>query len=242
MLISQLYFLKRFNFVNRFSVIYPTPQSEIVSINIRKISVVITLHIYGLLIILSYLGLTDHSVTGVQHGEYTSMFKATSSPDPMDNCNTITTLQPHQSSAGSRYDTSYPSTGSNGGSYWPPAAASHPLSYPNYYTGNSSSASATTSNPQNSYLNPPMVLYPSSLYSTVNQNQIHLHLHHNDIKPIEQYGEDVTAIVGGNNVTISSGGSRGIEIGILPHNQGGDEVISRYNERQHGDPSVWRPY
>lgn len=174
------------------------------------------------------------------------MFKTTS-PEPLDNCNTMTALQPHQGS-NTRYDTTYPTSGASS-TYWAPNTASHHHSYPNYYPGNSTLASATTTNPQNAYLNPPppppappsMVLYPS-LYSTVNQNQIHLHLHHNDIKPIDQYSEDVTAIVGGNNVTISSGGSRAIEIGILQHNQVPDDVISRYNDRQHGDPNVWRPY
>lgn len=177
---------------------------------------------------------------GSQHSEYPGMFKTTTSPEPMDSCNTMTSLQPHQSSA-MRYETNYPTTGgSNGGGYWAPTASSHHHSYPNYYPGNTAPASATTTN-QNTYPPPPpMVLYPS-LYSTVNQNQIHLHLHHNDIKPIDQYAEDVT-IVGGNNVTISSGGSRGIEIGILPNTQGSDDVISRYSDRQHGDPSVWRPY
>jgi runt-related transcription factor len=83
-----------------------------------------------------------------------------------------------------------------------------------------------------------MVLYPS-LYSTVNQNQIHLHVHNvTEYKPADQYPEDVTAIVGGNNVTISSA-NRAIEIGIV-HDQPQDQ-IQRY-DRQHGDPSVWRPY
>jgi hypothetical protein len=68
--------------------------------------------------------------------------------------------------------------------------------------------------------------------------------------------------VGGNNVTVSSTGSRGgIEIGILHHQQqvqgtGGSTVtqeddhgLSRYSgggagstDRQQTDPSVWRPY
>jgi runt-related transcription factor len=136
---------------------------------------------------------------------------------------------------------------------------------------------------------PTMVFYPH-LYSTVNQNQIHLHLHSssspNDLHGSSKTGsslgdtlqcyhhqdDDTANIVaaatgiggglGGNNVTISSTGSRGdIEIGILHHQQqvqgsGGsaatqedDHGLSRYSssgagstDRQQTDPSVWRPY
>lgn len=73
--------------------------------------------------------------------------------------------------------------------------------------------------------------------------------------------------MGGNNVTISSNGSRGgIEIGILHHQhqmqgsgvgtgtQNDEQGLSRYSgtgqqgggagstDRQQTDPSVWRPY
>jgi hypothetical protein len=73
--------------------------------------------------------------------------------------------------------------------------------------------------------------------------------------------------VGGNNVTISSTGSRGgMEIGIVHHQhqmqasgvgtgtQGDEQGLSRYSgagqqgggagstDRQQTDPSVWRPY
>lgn len=104
----------------------------------------------------------------------------------------------------------------------------------------------------NPYLNPvpappPVVLYPH-LYSTVNQNQIHLHLHHSDLnKPVEQYADDVATVVGNSNLTIT-GGSRGIEIGIAPSSnqtpveEPNDIVITRYNDRQSNDLSVWRPY
>lgn len=92
-----------------------------------------------------------------------------------------------------------------------------------------------------------MVLYPH-LYSTVNQNQIHLHLHHSDLnKPVEQYADDVATVVGSSNLTIT-GGSRSIEIGIVPSSnqtaveEQNDIVITRYNDRQSNDLSVWRPY
>ncbi|XP_055844943.1 protein lozenge [Episyrphus balteatus] len=108
---------------------------------------------------------------------------------------------------------------------------------------------------------PTMVLYPQ-LYSTVNQNQIHLHLHGTD--KLEQYlGPE-------NSLTISSiGGSRsGIEIGIgtsdhesaMMSNEGGTETQQQHPQhvqvqqetevpQDHRtdedvvDPgSVWRPY
>lgn len=94
---------------------------------------------------------------------------------------------------------------------------------------------------------PTMVLYPQ-LYSTVNQNQIHLHLHGAD--KIEQYlGQD-------NSLTISSvPGRAGIEIGIgtSDHEVGilsaNDTSIHREegsttaDEDAVNDPaSVWRPY
>ncbi|EZA61532.1 Histone-lysine N-methyltransferase SETMAR [Ooceraea biroi] len=72
-------------------------------------------------------------------------------------------------------------------------------------------------NPSQNYISPPpMVLYPQ-LYSTVNQNQIHLHLH-GDLSD-----EQVT--IAGGNLTISS--IR--EIGVL-----GEESEQRND--------VWRPY
>lgn len=74
-------------------------------------------------------------------------------------------------------------------------------------------------NPSQNYISPtPMVLYPQ-LYSTVNQNQIHLHLH-------GDLSEDQVTIASG-NLTIS--GNR-LEIGVM-----GEE-----NEQSRND--VWRPY
>lgn len=74
--------------------------------------------------------------------------------------------------------------------------------------------------PTQNYISPPppMVLYPQ-LYSTVNQNQIHLHLH-------GDLNEDQVTIASG-NLTISS--SNRLEIGVM-----GEE-----NEQRN---DVWRPY
>ncbi|XP_055682609.1 protein lozenge [Lutzomyia longipalpis] len=97
---------------------------------------------------------------------------------------------------------------------------------------------------------PAMLLYPQ-LYSTVNQNQIHLHLHGGTDK-IEQYLNPE------NSLTISSlGASRGcIEIEIEPPGVTGPTLMSTDDQEdpnedstqhtrdvQGGDPnSVWRPY
>lgn len=95
-----------------------------------------------------------------------------------------------------------------------------------------------------------MVLYPH-VYSTVNQNQIHLHLHGTD--KIEQYLSSTE-----NGLTISSARG-GIEIGIgttdnpnvimdgeTDHHQPNDmgDVSQRdVGDQEVGDPSsVWRPY
>uniref|UniRef100_A0A1B0DG35 Uncharacterized protein n=1 Tax=Phlebotomus papatasi TaxID=29031 RepID=A0A1B0DG35_PHLPP len=118
----------------------------------------------------------------------------------------------------------------------PPPAPPHPSSVQHQYPP--------------SHGAPTMLLYPQ-LYSTVNQNQIHLHLHGGADK-IEQY------LSPENSLTISSIGQRGIEIEI-----GGTEaptaaaLMATEDQESHpnedstqhsrdaavGDPnSVWRPY
>lgn len=184
----------------------------------------------------------------------------------------------HQYQSGSighpRYDMSpYPTSvtgAANAAAYWSGSGSGstqlpqannfhHQNCYSNYYGVNVPSGPITPAPVQNNpYLNPvpappppppPVVLYPH-LYSTVNQNQIHLHLHHTDLnKPVDQYTDDVATVVGNSNLTITgSGGSRSIEIGIVPStNQAAveeqnDIAITRYNDRQNSDLSVWRPY
>lgn len=137
-------------------------------------------------------------------------------------------------------------------------------SYNNWSNGyNNYQYSSCTAQPQypTHHPAPTMVLYPQ-LYSTVNQNQIHLHLHGTD--KIEQYlGPD-------NSLTISSitSGRPAIEIGIGTSDHdisilGADNSDHHHNQQhQHhqqqethdqqqehreddvvGDPgSVWRPY
>lgn len=82
--------------------------------------------------------------------------------------------------------------------------------------------------PQTQHYSPsPAILYPS-IYSTVNQNQIHLHVHNVNAEYKQDPGgyDDVTTIVAPNNVTISMGGAR--------------SPLEEQEYRQ--DPSVWRPY
>ncbi|XP_012270246.1 protein lozenge isoform X2 [Orussus abietinus] len=106
------------------------------------------------------------------------------------------------------------SPGYHYGSWTPGPATPVPVASHNYnpnYQG-------YYNNPGQNYISPaPMVLYPQ-LYSTVNQNQIHLHLH-GDLSD-----EQVTIASG--NLTISS---NRLEIGVL-----GEESEQRND--------VWRPY
>jgi RUNX transcription factor Lozenge len=100
---------------------------------------------------------------------------------------------------------------------------------------------------------PTMLLYPQ-VYSTVNQNQIHLHLHGTD-KLVEQY-------LGGAAISSSGGGSSGITasdnnpfsvVGNCNNQRAISDIpmISQSEEIKHqeqtvdqdaGDQSVWRPY
>jgi RUNX transcription factor Lozenge len=102
---------------------------------------------------------------------------------------------------------------------------------------------------------PTMLLYPQ-VYSTVNQNQIHLHLHGSD-KLVEQY-------LGGAAMSSSSSGISG---GITPSDNNPFSVVGNCNnqraindipmisqseeikhqeqtvvDQDAGDQSVWRPY
>ncbi|KAG8273875.1 hypothetical protein J6590_011421 [Homalodisca vitripennis] len=169
------------------------------------------------------------------HVDYSMFNLKSSSPDTLE-CGggggggggTVTALQP----ATHRYDSGY----SGAGGYWGGSCtAPAPQNY-NYY--NSASPAPATQGYHPPPPPPPVMFYHPSLYSTVNQNQIHLHLHHNESAAARsEYNEDLSTLVG-NNLTISSGGSRAIEIGILQHNQLPSEDVNR----QQNDPSVWRPY
>lgn len=120
-------------------------------------------------------------------------------------------------------------------SYYPNNWSSNPGYSNNYNYYN------TPSNNQNQYIQPSgptMVLYPH-LYSTVNQNQIHLHLHGSPEK-LDQYFNLETLSVSsaprsGNELPTSSS----IEVGS-GHLTEGDR---KYEESTTADPaSVWRPY
>lgn len=98
-----------------------------------------------------------------------------------------------------------------------------------------------------------MVLYPQ-LYSTVNQNQIHLHLHGSD-KLVEQYLGGTGAAVQADNSSFpinsvaSIGGSHrsnGLEISENAMIAQEDDNIKHQEQavvdHESGDQSVWRPY
>lgn len=111
------------------------------------------------------------------------------------------------------------------------ANSTYPSTYNNYYTA--------PNNNQQYNSTPTMVLYPSLYSTTVNQNQIHLHLHNNAAEKLDQYvPPDVLS------------GSRGIlELGA-PHQTDGEtqppqqiEEVDRAQTQSVTDPSsVWRPY
>lgn len=104
--------------------------------------------------------------------------------------------------------------------------------------------------PQVPHAAPAMLIYPQ-VYSTVNQNQIHLHLHGTD--KIEQYLN-----TNENGLSLSSGRNASAEISLsgTTENQNvimeNDETNGHHHRTEHettnrdeevGDPSsVWRPY
>uniref|UniRef100_A0A8D8SSE0 Protein lozenge n=2 Tax=Cacopsylla melanoneura TaxID=428564 RepID=A0A8D8SSE0_9HEMI len=185
--------------------------------------------------------ITDH-----QHNtDYVSYGSVKSASSPEGSLH----MDQHHPYSQTRYDAGYPTGPSSGGtSYWGTSCSggtqqNHHINNYNGYYGNDQTQVGYGPPPPPPHAPHTMVLYPH-LYSTVNQNQIHLHLHGatpTDIKQADQYptSEDVAAIVG-NNVTIS-GGSRGIEIGILPNNTH-SQLSIQTDDRYDRDQSVWRPY
>lgn len=96
-----------------------------------------------------------------------------------------------------------------------------------------------------------MVLYPQ-LYSTVNQNQIHLHLHGSDKHLVEQYlGGSGAAVQSDNSAfpvtSLGNHRSNGLEISENAMIAQEDDNIKQHQEQavvdhEAGDQSVWRPY
>lgn len=137
-------------------------------------------------------------------------------------------------SSSPRYDTSgyYPNNWNSNSGY--------PPNYNSYYPA--------TNNNQTQYPGgPTMVLYPQ-LYSTVNQNQIHLHLHGTD-----KWDQYLSSHESAAALTISPTSRGAIEIGLIPPNSAvlhetGGESLQEIDQRNQDnscvttDPSVWRPY
>lgn len=81
---------------------------------------------------------------------------------------------------------------------------------------------------------PPTILCPT-LYNTINQNQIHLHVHGSQMNKLDHYlsGEGGLALS-----SAAQAASRSIEIGIV-----GAAAAALTDQEAHADPSsVWRPY
>lgn len=94
-----------------------------------------------------------------------------------------------------------------------------------------------------------MVLYPQ-LYSTVNQNQIHLHLHGSD-KLVEQYLGNATTPMQSNDSfplassgVISNSSQRAISGLELPILSNPDDIKNQEQtvDQDVNDQNVWRPY
>lgn len=93
-----------------------------------------------------------------------------------------------------------------------------------------------------------MLLYPQ-VYSTVNQNQIHLHLHGTSTEKLEQYlGPDNALMLSNLSQSSSrSATSGGVEVGIGTDNQLGlmteqEPADGEYKENREDPNNVWRPY
>lgn len=96
-----------------------------------------------------------------------------------------------------------------------------------------------------------MLLYPQ-VYSTVNQNQIHLHLHGAATDKLEQYLNPEGVMISSlqrSSTTATSGGS--VEVGISTESPVGQLGLITESETGDGnegqenreDPNnVWRPY
>lgn len=131
--------------------------------------------------------------------------------------------------------------------------------YNNYQYANPAAAAATIQTPtqtqypaapQVPHAAPAMLIYPQ-VYSTVNQNQIHLHLHGTD--KIEQYLSSNE-----NSLSLSAARNASTEIGLSGSTENQNVIMENEESEGHhhrnehgtsnrdeevGDPSsVWRPY
>ncbi|KAJ8934006.1 hypothetical protein NQ314_013641 [Rhamnusium bicolor] len=108
-----------------------------------------------------------------------------------------------------------------------------------------------TAYPNNNYYNPPynqqqylnhppaMMVYPTSLYSTVNQNEIHFHLHSTASEKNEQYLTDSVSLTPPQRVEVIQTATSEV-----PHAHVDPLRIedSDRSQSQNDPSSVWRPY
>lgn len=93
---------------------------------------------------------------------------------------------------------------------------------------------------------PAMLLYPQ-VYSTVNQNQIHLHLHGASTEKLEQYLGPDSSLMLSNLTSTSRSSTGGVEVGIGTDNQlalmnEAEQNDGEYKESREDPNNVWRPY
>lgn len=121
---------------------------------------------------------------------------------------------------------------------------------PNYYNWPANSYNYQYNNINNNpaclqshtpYINPnPQMILPNLTYSTVNQNQIHVHLHSSE-KYLEQYMPSeikINDIDGGISITTDLSG--GEPSGLVQACESADDV--KHGLYGAGNQEVWRPY
>ncbi|XP_026321384.1 protein lozenge-like isoform X4 [Hyposmocoma kahamanoa] len=166
----------------------------------------------------------------LSHPEY-SGFQSPTTPYKSNSSTPSTALTELNASAvnAQRYDPTYYNT-------W----SANTYNYNNYQYNNINNNPACIQS-HTPYINPnPQMILPN-LYSTVNQNQIHVHLHSSD-KHVEQYIPSeikISDIDGGISITTEL--QAGEASGLVPSCETGDDVKhGLYAGSQEG--GVWRPY
>ncbi|XP_018566130.1 protein lozenge-like isoform X4 [Anoplophora glabripennis] len=91
---------------------------------------------------------------------------------------------------------------------------------------------------QQQYLNHPAIIYPQ-VYSTVNQNQIHFHLHANAGEKSDQYLQNSVSLTSPQRVEAVQTATSEVP---HPHDPLRIEEPERAQSQQNDPSSVWRPY
>lgn len=166
------------------------------------------------------------------HSEYGG-FQATTAPfkgSPSGTGPSLTDLNAPPAMPAQRYDSGYYNT-------W----SANSYNYNNYQYNNMNNNPACLQS-HAPYINPSTQMILPNLYSTVNQNQIHVHLHSTaDKHNLDQYIPSeikINDIDGGISITTELQGS-GEAAGLVQSCEAGDEKHGLYGA---GSQEVWRPY